>query len=130
MKHYVQNGNILISPRIAAAIVSFPILTAFFDLIGIIGAWVSGCLLLGVNSGTYFSRALSSTQIDDITEGFTKSIVFGLLVVTVCCFQGNFTHMRTDSYGAKSVSLSTTSAVVISCVMILVADYVVTSFIV
>jgi len=38
--------------------------------------------------------------------------------------------MRTDSYGAKSVSLSTTSAVVISCVMILVSDYVVTSFIV
>jgi len=120
----------LISPRIAAAIISFPILTAFFDLIGIIGAWVSGCLLLGVNSGTYFSRVVSSTQIDDITDGFTKSIVFGLLVVTICCFQGFFTHMRTDSYGAKSVSMSTTSAVVISCVMILIADYVVTSFIV
>ena len=39
-----------------------------------------------------------------------------------------FTHLRTDSYGAKSVSLSTTSAVVLSCVMILIADYVVTSF--
>ncbi len=120
----------LISPRIAAAIISFPILTAFFDLIGIIGAWVSGCLLLGVNSGTYFSRVVSSTQIDDITDGFTKSIVFGLLVVTVCCFQGFFTHMRTDSFGSKSVSLSTTSAVVISCVMILISDYVVTSLIV
>ncbi|MEE4111498.1 MAG: ABC transporter permease [Desulfobacteraceae bacterium] len=120
----------LISPRIAAAIISFPILTAFFDLIGIIGAWVSGCLLLGVNSGTYFSRVISSTQIDDITDGFTKSIVFGLLVVTVCCFQGYFTHMRTDSFGAKSVSLSTTSAVVISCVMILISDYIVTSLIV
>ncbi len=119
----------LISPRIAAAIISFPILTAFFDLIGIIGAWVSGCLLLGVNSGTYFYRVVSSTQIDDITGGFIKSIVFGLLVVTICCFQGYFTHMRTDSFGAKSVSLSTTSAVVISCVMILISDYVVTSFI-
>ena len=120
----------LISPRIAAAIISFPILTAFFDLIGIIGAWVSGCLLLGVNSGTYFYRVLSSTVLKDITGGFTKSIVFGLLVVTICCFQGYFTHMRRDSYGAKSVSLSTTSAVVISCVMILIADYVVTSLIV
>jgi phospholipid/cholesterol/gamma-HCH transport system permease protein len=120
----------LISPRIAAAIISFPILTAFFDLIGILGAWVSGCLLLGVNSGTYFYRVVSSTQIDDIMGGFYKSIVFGLLVVTICCFQGFFTHMRTDSFGAKSVSLSTTSAVVISCVMILISDYVVTSFIV
>ena len=51
-------------------------------------------------------------------------------VITVCCFQGYFTRMHTDSYGAKSVSLSTTSAVVISCVMILIADYVVTFFIV
>jgi len=120
----------LISPRIAAAVISFPILTAFFDLIGILGAWVSGCLLMGVNSGTYFYRVVASTEIDDIMGGFYKSIVFGLLVVTICCFQGFFTHMRTDSFGAKSVSLSTTSAVVISCVMILISDYVVTSFIV
>ena len=120
----------LISPRIAAAIISFPILTAFFDLIGILGAWVSGCLLMGVNSGTYFYRVVSSTEIDDIMGGFYKSIVFGLLVVTICCFQGFFTHMRTDSFGAKSVSLSTTSAVVLSCVMILISDYVVTSLIV
>jgi phospholipid/cholesterol/gamma-HCH transport system permease protein len=119
----------LISPRIAAAVISFPILTAFFDIIGIIGAWVSGCLILGVNSGSYFYRVVSSTQIDDITGGFIKSIVFGILVVTICCFQGYFTHMRTDSFGAKSVSLSTTSAVVISCVMILISDYVVNSFI-
>jgi phospholipid/cholesterol/gamma-HCH transport system permease protein len=120
----------LVSPRVAAAIISFPILTTFFDLIGIIGAWFSGCVLLGVNSGTYFYRVVASTGIDDIMGGYYKSIVFGLLVVTICCFQGFFTHMRTDSFGAKSVSLSTTSAVVISCVMILVADYVVTSFIV
>jgi phospholipid/cholesterol/gamma-HCH transport system permease protein len=120
----------LISPRIAAAIISFPILTTLFNLIGIIGAWVSGCLLLGVNSGTYFYRVVSSTQMDDIMGGYNKSIVFGFLVVTICCFQGFFTHMRTDSYGAKSVSLSTTSAVVFSCVMILISDYVVTSFIV
>ena len=120
----------LISPRIAAAIISFPILTTLFDLVGIIGAWFSGCVLLGVNSGSYFYRVVASTQMEDIMGGYYKSIVFGLLVVTICCFQGYFTHMRTDSFGAKSVSLSTTSAVVISCVMILVSDYVVTSFIV
>jgi phospholipid/cholesterol/gamma-HCH transport system permease protein len=120
----------LVSPRIAAAVISFPILTALFDLIGIIGAWVSGCLLLGVNSGTYFSRVISSPDFSDVMGGFYKSIVFGLLIVTTCCFQGFFTHMRTDSYGAKSVSLSTTSAVVISCVMVLVSDYIVTSFII
>ena len=120
----------LVSPRIAAAIISFPILTTFFDMIGILGAWFSGCVLLGVNSGTYFHRVVASTGMDDIMGGYYKSIVFGLLVVTICCFQGFYTHMRTDSFGAKSVSLSTTSAVVISCVMILVSDYMVTSFIV
>jgi len=45
----------LVSPRIAAAIISFPILTTFFDLIGIIGAWFSGCVLLGVNSAPIFT---------------------------------------------------------------------------
>jgi phospholipid/cholesterol/gamma-HCH transport system permease protein len=119
----------LISPRIAAAVISFPILTTFFDLIGILGGWVSGCMLLGVNSGAYFYRVVSATEMEDITGGLVKSLVFGVLVVTICCFQGFFTHMRTDSYGARSVSLSTTSAVVISCVMILISDYVVTSFI-
>jgi len=119
----------LISPRIAAAVISFPILTTFFDLIGIFGGWVSGCLLLGVNSGAYYYRVVSATQMEDITGGLVKSLVFGLLVVTICCFQGFFTHMRSDSYGARSVSLSTTSAVVLSCVMILISDYIVTSFI-
>jgi phospholipid/cholesterol/gamma-HCH transport system permease protein len=118
----------LISPRIVAGLISFPILTAFFDLIGILGGWMSGCLLLGTNSGAYFYRVVSSTDWTDIRGGFIKSVVFAVLVITICCFQGFFTHMRTDSYGAKSVSLSTTSAVVISCVMILIADYVVTSF--
>ncbi len=119
----------LISPRIAAAVISFPILTTLFNWIGILGGWVSGCLLLGVNSGAYFYRVVASTLLEDVTMSLYKSLVFGLLVVTICCFQGFFTHMRTDSYGARSVSLSTTSAVVLSCVMILVSDYVVTSFI-
>jgi ABC transport permease subunit len=51
----------LVSPRIAAGLISFPILTAFFDLVGIMGGWFSGCLLLGVNSGSYFYRVVSST---------------------------------------------------------------------
>jgi phospholipid/cholesterol/gamma-HCH transport system permease protein len=119
----------LISPRIAASIISFPLLTTFFDLIGLIGGYFSGVMLLGVNSASYFYRIKHSVEMEDIIGGFIKSIVFAIIVSTICCFQGYFTHMRTDSYGAKSVSLSTTSAVVLSCVMILVSDYVVTSLI-
>ena len=118
----------LVSPRIAASIISFPLLTAFFDLIGILGGYLTGVALLGLDYGTYFYRVQSSVELSDITGGFVKSLVFAVIVSSVCCFQGFFTHRRTDSYGAKAVGLSTTVAVVMSCVLILVADYAVTSF--
>ena len=120
----------LISPRITASIISFPLLTALFDLIGMIGGYISGVLLLGANAGTYLHRIQASMEMKDVTEGFIKAIVFAVIVSTVCCYQGYFAHMRTDSHGAKAVGLSTTSAVVLSCVLILVADYVVTSLLV
>jgi len=117
----------LVSPRIAASIISFPLLTAFFDLIGLIGGYLTGVVLLGVNPGAYIYRVRWSVELEDITGGFIKALVFSVVVSTICCYQGYFCHMRRDSFGAKSVGLSTTSAVVLSCVMILVADYVVTS---
>ena len=117
----------LVSPRIAASFISFPLLTALFDLIGIIGGYLSSVVLLGLDPGTYFYRVQSAVEMEDITAGFVKAAAFAWIVSTVCCFQGYFVHRRRDSYGAKAVGLSTTSAVVISCVLILVADYVVTS---
>jgi phospholipid/cholesterol/gamma-HCH transport system permease protein len=120
----------LVSPRIAASIISFPLLTALFDLVGILGGYITGVVLLGVNSGIYFYRIQSSVELKDVTDGFIKAIVFAVIVSTVCCYQGYFAHMRTDSHGAKAVGLSTTSAVVFSCVFILVADYVVTSLLI
>jgi len=120
----------LISPRIVASIISFPILTAVFDIVGIIGGYISGVLLLGANAGTYVYRVQTSMDMKDVTDGFIKSIVFAFIVSTVCCYQGYFAHMRKDSHGAKAVGLSTTSAVVISCVLILVSDYVVTSLLI
>lgn len=120
----------LISPRITASIISFPLLTALFDLVGIVGGYVSGVLLLGANASTYVYRVQTSMDIKDITDGLIKSVVFAVIVSTVCCYQGYFTHMRTDSHGAKAVGLSTTSAVVVSCVLILVSDYVVTSLLI
>ena len=118
----------LISPRIAASIISFPILTAFFDLIGIFGGYISGVLLLGTNSATYLYRVQAPVDLVDVRGGFIKALVFAIIVSTVCCFQGYFCHMRTQGFGAKAVGLATISAVVVSCVLILVSDYVVTSF--
>ena len=117
----------LVSPRIAAAIISFPLLTALFDVVGIFGGYLTGSVLLGINPSLYFSRVESSVGMGDVIGGFIKSGVFALVVVTVCCYQGYYTHRRVE-FGAKGVSLSTTSAVVLSCVLILVTDYVLTSF--
>ena len=120
----------LISPRITASVISFPLLTALFDLVGIIGGYFSGVLLLGANAGTYLHRVQASLEMKDITDGFIKAVVFAVIVSTVCCYQGYFAHMRADSRGAKAVGLSTTSAVVVSCVLILVSDYIVTSLLI
>ena len=120
----------LISPRIAAAIISFPVLTALFDIIGIIGGYISGVLIMGANSGTYIYRVQASLEMKDLTQGFIKAVVFAAIVSTVCCFQGYFAHMRMDSHGAKAVGLATTSAVVLSCVLILLSDYIVTSLLI
>ena len=105
-----------------------PLLTAIFDAIGIIGGYLTGVLMLHINEGAYLYRIASSVTMNDVAGGFIKSLVFGLLVATVCCHQGYTTHMRRDSVGPEAVGNATTSAVVISCVLILVADYVLTSF--
>lgn len=117
----------LISPRITASIISFPLLTAVFDLIGILGGYVTSVMLLGLNAGVYSHSINANVDMKDLTDGFIKTIVFAIIVATVCCYQGYFVHMRKDSHGAKAVGLATTSAVVTSCVLILVSDYVVTS---
>ncbi len=117
----------LISPRITASIISFPLLTAVFDFFGIIGGYITGVMLLGLNGGVYSHSIKANVDMNDLTDGFIKAIVFAVIVATVCCYQGYFVHMRKDSHGAKAVGLATTSAVVTSCVLILVSDYVVTS---
>lgn len=117
----------LISPKMAAALISFPLLTAIFDVVGLYGGYLIGAKLLGLNPVLYFERAVSATKMADITGGFIKSGVFAVLVTTICCYQGYFTHLRAE-FGAKAVSLATTSAVVQACVWILIFDYMLTTF--
>ena len=118
----------LVSPRIVASLISFPLLTAIFNVIGIAGGYLSGVCLLGINSGIYLNRIEPNVAMQDVKGCFVKAFVFGIIVATICCYQGYFTHMRPGGFGAKGVSLATTSAVVLSCVLVLVVDYVLTSF--
>lgn len=117
----------LVAPRFAASLLAFPLLTAIFDMVGILGGYMTGVLLLGVNEGSYFHGIENSVLMHDISEGFIKSFVFALLIALICCYQGYNAHKRRDGMGPEAVANATTSAVVISCVFVLVADYVVTS---
>ena len=119
----------IFSPRIWAAVISFPLLTAIFDLIGIIGGYITGSILLGLNSGIYFTRVETSIMMSDLAGGFVKSIVFAIIVISICCYKGYYTHLQKNVSGSAGVGFSTTSAVVQSSVWILIWDYVITSFV-
>ncbi len=117
----------LVSPRVAASIISFPLLTALFDVVGILGGYITGVMLLDINAGIYFYRIESSVDMLDVRGGFAKAFVFAIIVTIMCCYQGYTTHLRKEGFGAIGVSNSTTTAVVLSCVLVLVADYILTS---
>ncbi len=120
----------LVSPKLAAAMLSMPLLTALFDVMGILGGYLTGSVLLGVSSGIFFSRMESNVMLCDVTGGFYKAFVFGIILTVISCYKGFYVHKSSDGFGAKGVSTATTSAVVLSSVFILVVDYVLTSFLI
>jgi len=112
----------LVLPRILSGVLVFPLLTAMFNLIGIFGGYLVGVKLLGLNSGVYFGEMASKVEMSDLMGGFWKSLAFGLLVVWICTYKG-----YNCGHGAEGVSKATTSAVVMSSVIILISDYFLTS---
>jgi phospholipid/cholesterol/gamma-HCH transport system permease protein len=112
----------LVSPRVLAGIVSFPLLTGLFDVIGIWGGWAVGVGLMGAPNGPFFNGIKQNMGPHDIAIGLYKALVFGVVVMWVCCYKGyNAQRMATG------VSRATTEAVVLSSVLILVWDYFLTS---
>jgi phospholipid/cholesterol/gamma-HCH transport system permease protein len=108
----------LIVPNIVAALIVFPLLVAIFDVIGIFGGYLVGVEVLGISSGTYFSLMEDYVVMEDIMVGLYKSLSFGLIVSWICCYKGFYT-----GYGAQGVSKSTTEAVVLCSILILIWDY-------
>jgi phospholipid/cholesterol/gamma-HCH transport system permease protein len=108
----------LAAPSILAGIVTFPLMTALFDTVGIFGGYLVGVELLGLSQGTYFGEMQTFVDMKDIMTGFWKSLSFGVIVTWVWTYKGfNVGH------GAEGVAKSTTDAVVVSSVLILVWDY-------
>ena len=113
----------LVVPNLLAALISVPLLTAVFNVVGIFGGYLVGGELLGVNAGTYFGSMSDYVVPNDALIGLYKSFAFGGIIAWVCCYKGF--HCR---FGAEGVSHATTQAVVLSSVLILGCDYVLTSF--
>jgi len=116
-----------VAPRLIAALIVFPLHTAFFDIIGILGGYVSGVILLGQESGVYWQNVHSGLEPSNVGGGLVKSLIFGFVVTAICAFEGYNTHRRSDEAGARGVSQSTTRAVVYSSIAVLALDYLITS---
>ncbi|MDH3444167.1 MAG: MlaE family lipid ABC transporter permease subunit [Deltaproteobacteria bacterium] len=112
----------LVTPRLIAGLISMPLLTAIFDVVGIYGAYLVGVGLLGVSSGSYFGGMESSVIFEDVWSGFLKSVSFGLIISWVCCYKG-----FNAPQSATGVGQATTESVVLCFVLILVWDYFLTS---
>ncbi|MFP4167399.1 MAG: MlaE family ABC transporter permease [Desulfonatronovibrionaceae bacterium] len=112
----------LVVPRILAGIVVLPLLTVVSDFIGVLGGYLVGVKLLGINSSMFMNKIYEFVEMTDIYNGLTKAAVFGLLLTLVGCYKGFYT-----TGGAEGVGKSTTQAVVLSSVLILMSDYVMTA---
>src|SRR5580693_4844206 len=112
----------LVSPRMLAGIISFPLLTSIFDVVGIYGGYMVGVVLMGAPGSSYLNGIATYMTGRDIATGACKALVFGLVVMWVCCYKGyNAKRMATG------ISRATTEAVVLSSVLILAFDYFLTS---
>jgi len=112
----------LVSPRVIAGLISFPLLTGIFDVIGILGGYVIGVDLMGAPGSSYLNGIAENLDSHDIVTGIYKALVFGLVVMWVCCYKGYHAERM-----ATGVSRATTEAVVMSSVLVLVWDYFLTS---
>lgn len=126
----VSSHAYLVTPRLIAALFVYPMQTALFVAVGLWGGSLSGSLLLGLEPGVYWSSVEHAVKSPDVRECFIKAATFGLLTIALCAYHGFNAHRCSSATGARAVSASTTRAVVQSCIIVLAADYVITSFLV
>lgn len=118
----VDPVSYLISPRLLAATIMTPLLSIVFTIMGLVGSYIVAIGILNINDAIYMDKIQQYTDMEDLFEGLIKAAVFGLIVAVVGCRMGYSTHG-----GAEGVGRSTTKAVVISSVSILISDYFLTA---
>jgi phospholipid/cholesterol/gamma-HCH transport system permease protein len=112
----------LVAPRLLAAVIAAPLLTLVADILGVAGAWLVATATLDFSSAVYLRNSWAFLEPWDVMSGLTKAAVFGLIVGLMGCWHG-----YTAGAGARGVGRAATQAVVSAAVLILFADYLLTS---
>lgn len=113
----------VLAPRLLAGIISMPLLAAMFSAVGILGGYVVGVVMIGIDPGAFWSQMQNGVDaFDDIGNGIVKSFVFGVACTVVALYQG-FEATATP----EGVAEATTRTVVISSLLVLSLDFVLTA---
>jgi phospholipid/cholesterol/gamma-HCH transport system permease protein len=113
----------VLAPRFLAGIIAMPVLTSIFNAMGIIGGYIVGVKLIGVDNGAFWSQMQAGVEVwQDIGNGVIKSIVFGFAVSFVALFQGYEAQPTPEG-----VARATTRTVVISSLLVLWLDFLLTA---
>jgi phospholipid/cholesterol/gamma-HCH transport system permease protein len=113
----------VLAPRFWAGVIAMPLLAAIFSAVGIIGGYIVGVLLIGVDEGAFWSQMQAGVDIwKDIFNGVLKSIVFGFAVTFIALFQGYQAQPTPEG-----VARATTRTVVIGSLTVLWLDFLLTA---
>lgn len=113
----------VLAPRFWGGVIAMPLLAAVFSAVGITGGWLVGVMLIGVDSGAFWSQMQSGVDVfQDVGNGVIKSMVFGLTVTFVALLQGYFCQPTPEG-----VAHATTRTVVMSSLAVLGLDFVLTA---
>ncbi len=107
----------LVTPRVLAAVVTVPLLTALADFMGLVGGCFASVLTLRLGAVEFWKRAINALEFADLMQGMSKPLVYGFILATVGCYKG-----LTVRGGTQGVGRATTQAVVVSSVLIIVAN--------
>lgn len=114
----------VVAPRFWAGVISMPLLAALFSAMGILGGYLVGVVLIGVDEGSFWSQMQAKVDFEeDVLNGVIKSVVFGIAVTAIALFEGYDAPPT-----AEGVSGATTRTVVTSSLAILALDFVLTAF--
>jgi len=112
----------ILVPRFLGGVIAMPLLAAIFSAIGLFGAHLVGVGLLGIDVGAFWQQMQNSLQIGDIQEGIVKSMVFGVIASSLAVWEG-YSAIPT----AEGVGRATTRTVVITAIVVLIFDFMITA---